>query len=469
MTMRKTRIVSMLAGLALLCLPLETYAQAQPITQPLSSSCTNNSAFDPDTDPGAGVVTTIVNQVQTTLNTLASTLFTTINSSSSFTDAIGALITLYVGIYGILFAFGMARETTYEFAVRVMKIIVVAFLVNGGAWQLFYDNVVQLFNTGVNDLITTVTSVAVAPGAPSAGPPASILDEAINKVFSSKMVVQLFTMATTGMYGIVHALLAAFAIYSLVGMLLLAIWIYLMSMILRTLLFGLAPIFLAFLLFDRTKPVFLGWLNQIISVCLQPIFLFTFLSFFLVLINATMDDILITPVCWTQLVDSMRGAPFALLMPRFAIPDLTNTNWLQYNGQWGPYGPDTPLLNNLSPLAPIYPIDIVAILTFLLLTQLGKRFSEAVLLVARDMAAGSVNLMTMQSGLQQFFMPSGSPSTPASVSERVGPGGRSGAPADVAVQEAAANRTSRSLMQGVQRIASQVLNNTRNIVNPPRS
>jgi type IV secretory pathway VirB6-like protein len=425
------QFVRCLIGIALLtCLPLQ-YAAAITVTTPVppsndpTNTCTNSDLFDPNTSNSPGIVGTITEQVKTTTTDMAHDLFDTIAKSDTYTTALGGLLTLYIAIYGIFFAFGMAKESVYEFTVRMIKFSVVIVLATdaGSAWQLFFDNVVTLFTTWVDETINAVTSVAIG-GATGIQPgaPLGVLDSAINKAFSAKMIVHLFAIATTGMYGFLHAVLAGLALMSLAGSFLLAIWIYLMSMVMRTLLFGLAPIFLAFLLFERTKPIFLGWINQIVSVCLQPIFLFTFLSFFLVLISSAMDSLLTTPVCWTQINDTVRATPFQYFFPRFAIPDPNNpTNWLQYQGDWLFQGADPGLGGPQSSIS-IFPVDILAILTFYILTQLAGRFSEVAVMVARDIASGASDLLKMQSGIQDFFTPTNKPSSGTSkVADRVGP------------------------------------------------
>jgi type IV secretory pathway VirB6-like protein len=353
-------------------------AVAQSLTEPLptgpTSTCTNNDAvFDPDDSGSPGIVDNIVKQVEEELNSISQNMFNTISGSGNFQSAVGAMVVLYISIYGIFFAFGMASESVYLFTLRVIKIVLLALLINGGAWALFNEYVVKFFDTAVKDLIDVVsTSVSGAAGVPT-DKPIGVLDGAINKAFSAKMIVHLAAMATTGMYGAVHALFAAWALVSLAGSFLLAIWIYLMSLVMRTLLFGLAPIFLACLLFERTKPIFLGWVNQIISVCLQPIFLFTFLSFFLTLIGSAMDSMLVMPVCWTEVADTARATPFQTILPRFTIFD-SSGNLAIYKGDWYWQGAETG-----DPNAPkiLYPVDILALADILPAHTAGRAFQRS--------------------------------------------------------------------------------------------
>ena len=98
-----------------ICL-LFSNAQAEDVTVPIDPSkdiCTNTDSFNPDQSGTPGIVSTIASQVQSELDTLESHMFSTISGDAGFKMAVRGAITLYVAIYGILLAFGMARETVY--------------------------------------------------------------------------------------------------------------------------------------------------------------------------------------------------------------------------------------------------------------------------------------------------------------------------------------------------------------------
>lgn len=399
---------------ALICfLPATAAWSALPPSQP-GDICTDGPQFRTDISGSSGLVTSIATRVNTVLTNAAKNLFQAIQKSSGFLDAGRAVLTLYIAIYGILFTFGMTQITVSDFVMRMIKIGVIVIILtppSGGGpvpgssasiWDFFNGWVVNFFNTTVDELINAVTGIAIGGspmwGCPSSGscPPLAAIDAAIAKAVSANMAVHLLATLFTSAYGALHAILMGLALWAFLGSILTAIWVYLMSMVLRALLFGVAPLFIICLLFQRTRHLFDGWLNQVVNACLQPILLFTFFAFFVVLVTTSIDRILEVPVCWTGVNESMRGTPVDMEYWRYAVEDSsTSTGFAPYGGAWdwgGTQGSSR-----------IFPIDIMAVLVFLILAELGKRFNQVVLMIARDLAGASTDLSRMQGSLSDFF------------------------------------------------------------------
>ncbi len=405
----------------LLAVPYAALAEAPPI-QP-GGTCTTDPPFDiPTPLPGQGLISVIVTNVQAILNNISQTMFQTIAGDAGFIAAVQAMLTLYIAIYGILFTFGMVNITLYDFFIRMVKIGIIVGLLSAGAWDFFNTTVVKFFNQGTDDIINKVTAIATNTGTDFAtGPPFNVLDGALAKALSAKMAVVLLATFGTGPYGILYGLLLLAALGSFMKALFTAVWVYLMSLVLKTLLFGLAPIFFAFLLFNRTRHLFDGWLNQVVNASLQPILLFVFFAFFAKLIEASIDNLIDytpphkgVPVCWTEWAESVRGSPFSFHWHRFTVPNdsgtstfcLNNTGgkcWEPFGGMWGFTGPQ--VTNNTATAMPVFPIDIMTILIFLILAELAGRFNSIVLMIARDLAGASTDLSSMQGALSDWFSP----------------------------------------------------------------
>lgn len=379
-------------------LPEMALAQAAP-----PGTCTTDPQFViPDPPAGQGILSAIATNVKLILESISQDMFLAIVNDGGFRQIVNILITLYIAIYGILFTFGMVQITVYDFIMRMVKIGVVAMLITASAWSFFNNNVVQFFNDGTDDIINEVTAIAISgisdqfdPGDPSATPFAT-LDLAISKAVSAKMAVTLLAMIFTGPYGLLFGILLLVSLMSFIRSLFMAIWVYLMGLVLRTLLFGIAPIFICCLLFNRTRHLFDGWLNQVVNSCLQPIFLFIFFAFFVALIGASIDQILTVPVCWTEAQESLRGTPFHTHYWRFTIDQ--GSGYEPYGGLWSWTGTD-------NPGSPIFPIDIMVILILLMLAELAGRFNRVVLMIASDIAGASTNLASMQGALSDWFSP----------------------------------------------------------------
>ena len=369
-------------------------------------TCTTDPPFqtDPITEPGdpsepaQGLISTIVYNIQSILDDIMGTLYQSIVTNYSFTSTVGAAVSLYILIYGILFTFGMVQITVYDFIMRMIKIGFIVLLLSPNSWEFFKDHVVYFFNEGTNDIISKVVSIAIngVPGT-NPGSPFIALDSAITKAVSAKMAVTLQATAFTGPYGIIYVLLLLACLGAFVKALLTALWVYLMSLVLRTLLFGLAPIFLACLLFNRTRHLFDGWLNQVVNACLQPILLFIFFAFFAKLIEASIDQILYVPVCWTEAAESVRGTPFNMHYWRYGVHNEVG-NFEPYGGGWSFTGPQDAAYEGR-----IFPLDLIAVLVFFMLAQLANRFNGVILMVARELAGATTDLSTMQGAFSEWF------------------------------------------------------------------
>jgi len=388
----------LLNGLLLLMLLLppthEALAQAPPIP---SGTCTNTSDYDiqyPIDRPG--LFATIKMEIDTTLRPIGALMFENIQNTTNVVGAIRAAATLYILIYGLAFTFGMVQITAFDLMIRLAKIGVVATLLSSNAWFLFSNifgggidangNQTGFFGGGVDDIINAVTNAAIG-GMDTTGGPFGPMDYAIAMVISPKMAATMIAAFTTGPYGIGIGLVFLMSIGSFLKAMMNAMWVYVMALVMRTFLFALAPLFIPCILFNRTRSLFDGWLNQIINSCLQPIFLFSFFSFFAVLFQACLDQVFQTPVCWTPLADAVKGAPFEGLFWRFAIQDCSSGNWVPFDGSWDFNGPV-----NVPCGQPVNPLGIMLPLTLWIIADLAGRFNDTVVQIAKDISNASTDL-----------------------------------------------------------------------------
>jgi len=364
---------------------------------------------------GTGIISQVVANISNIVNNLAVGMYAGLVANITFQGAAVAVITLYILIYGVMFMGGMTQISLHDAVIRLVKIGLVVTLIGPFSWNFFYNYMGAAFDTGKNELIGDVLSVGVGGAAgwtvmdPNTGTayqldpsvlaryPFVVLDNAVAVLTSSKMAITLLATFTTGPYGIVIGLLILMGLGSYAGALFQAMWVYLMSVVVTAFLFAVAPIFFIFLLFQRTRNLFDGWVNQLVSATLQPLFLFTFFSFFSAMMWSAITRLLYTPVCWMPPGDVWRGSPFNIYMWRFMIPG--QNGWQMYNGAMSYTGPNVASIN-----APTFPISIGDVLALVLIAQLAKRFNDVVLHIAREIAGASLQL-DISSRIGNFFSP----------------------------------------------------------------
>lgn len=383
--------IGLLVMIGLLGFSGEAYALA-----PLKDGvCTDSPLFNP---PGGStnLITIVLNNLKNILTSLSSGMFNSIVANGSFQALVGAAISLYIVIYGILFTLGLAELSVYDLAIRFVKLGIVSQLLSPGAWGFFMFYLNGVFVAGGDQLISMMTAVGIGGVTGMGGStPFSALDSLVEKITNAKTSVSMTGMMVTGAYGGAFFALMLWGVVAIVKALLEAAWVYIMSITMLTLLFGTAPIFIACLLFSRTKYLFDGWKNQVVNAILQPVLLFTFFAFFASLVTSTLNKITQAKWCWSGF-DDTPGTSVKTHGWRY-VDDNEITVGNAPEKAWDFTGTDT----NLDI---VFPIDIIDVLTFVLLTQLCSSMNKIVLQIAKSIAGASTDMN--MSGMAQNVMTS---------------------------------------------------------------
>ncbi len=395
--------LSSLAACALLAVILTFIATGQALAQSIvpAGTCTWDGAFTVSQFHIIGIITDQIscvlfgptypngNMFSGTMtcnptDTVTHMLFSSIADSTgpgSFNFVLRAALLVYVLMYGISFTVGIVQLTLSDFIIRIAKFAAIIALATPGSWVFFSGTFGRFFVGGMNDLITLVTG---------GNSPFSKLDEAISWALSARTFVTMIGMMFSGPYGLVLGLLMLASLGSFVGALLQAIWIYLMALVMMAFLLGMGPIFIACALFSKTRHLFDGWINQLINAMLQPVFLFTFFSFFVQLVFSALQNILRVDICYMPSQGLFRGTQTDMVMPRPAFNPRTGVYGEPYGGPIGWADP--------------FPFSVFDILAFAFLTKLTKDFNGMVLNIAREIASASTSL-NMSSSLSNAMNP----------------------------------------------------------------
>lgn len=411
---------------------LRDEAREVPASQSVDAICTTdprfNNQLDEDEDGNADVgadgkpkttaivkriLTDITTKVTSILDTTVGAMYEGIIGNSQYQRALNAAIILFVIFYGVAFMFGIVQLSAADFVIRLVKVGALFWLLSPGGWEFFYQYVGGFFIGGTNELINYMTGVAAEvftqpPPDPSGTPggvvpdtntvlhsdsPLMVLEDSLLKIFSIKTGIALMALigsVVSDPFGLVHAFFLIIGIFFYTRAFLMAVWVFLMSIIVKALLFALAPIFLVFLLFEKTRYLFEGWLSQLISYSLQPIFLFMFLGFYSTLMAAGINQVLDVKICWIPMqVGDVEAAFWRFVGDddvNGAVQDLMNT---------------TPELNP-DLVAEEYPIDIVSILLFAFISYIAWGASSVCVQLAEDLASGA-SLENMKSSLHIYF------------------------------------------------------------------
>lgn len=229
--------------------------------------------------------------------------------SEYYKSAIASMFILAIVFYGVGVSTGILQVTFGDAVIRLAKIGVITYIV--GNWDSFYGTIAIFFINGTDELLAIFLSALadlnqLHPDLANENGVLDIfglLDRFIALIFSQHMVAIISALFSplgqkAGPYGLVYALVLGLSISYLASAVLRVVTVYALSIFAKALLFALAPIFLAFMLFNQTKPMFDSWLKQLINYSLQPVIVIAFIGLFIGLIAPLLTEVLQQNVCY---------------------------------------------------------------------------------------------------------------------------------------------------------------------------
>jgi type IV secretory pathway VirB6-like protein len=334
-----------------------------------------------------GLLTDIYYFIKGVVGDATRNLFLAFTGSSAYQSALGAVFILVVVFFGVTFMTGVGQQPSFaEILKRLIKLGVVMALISPMGWIYFNDTIVSFFNDGTDDLVKAVNSIGTGIPTPIGASPFFQLDKIASVLVQPDVLVMIMSsLFTSGPYGLAMGGLMSIALIGFIKLLVDALKIYAVCFVARSMLLGLAPIFFTFMLFEKTKQLFLQWVNVLVAMSLQPILMFTFLSFFTILIQNAAFDMLSTDVCWTdcKVVDGAQNS-MSCWRPQDDQKQVIKSE-MSWNGA-------VSCLVGGSGNCPEFPFNIVDILSFLILVFIAQRFSDQIILIANDLAGVQVNL-----------------------------------------------------------------------------
>lgn len=401
-------LVMAVACTSLLALPQPAQAQTAPAAAPAAASSTDTpgqcTSFQERqkiftstaTSDKPGLLSEIYLFIKDVVGTATKKLFSAFTSNANYQKAVYAAITLMVVIFGVGFTIGVIQASFAQVLMRLIKIGIIATVISPGGWTFFSDYAVKFFMDGTDELVKGViqigsgcaTGSACAP--PAGATPFYQLDKIAEFLIQPDTISAITGSVFSGPYGMAMGGLMGIAIWGFISLIIQALRLYATTFVARSLLLGIAPIFIVFLLFDRTKNMFSSWLNALVSLSLQPVLMFTFLSFFVILIETASKDMFNTEFCWTE-YDVLQGSTVKKAGFRPVIDGETVTSQMSWDGSIqcmmeGKTKSGKP--------CPEFPINIIDVLSFLMLVYIAQRFSDVILRIANELSNAFISLDT---------------------------------------------------------------------------
>lgn len=253
---------------------------------------------------------------------------------TNFFNYVKGLLSLYIMIYGMMFLIGMVQISQTDLVLRIIKIAFVAGLLNEKTFEFFNDYVFDFVTGFTDDIISNMAGYSIFSGSTTISNPFMFLNEVMTKIFlSSTFIAQVLALLSMGINGVIYFILIFVCIIIIVIVLLKAIAVYLMAFMAITVLIGLAPLFLTFILFEKTAHLFDNWVKFMFRYMLEPVVLLAGIIILTQLFTIYLDFVVGYSVCWKCAIPLKLPFPtIPGVTPAFLDVEIFCFNWF---APWG--------------------------------------------------------------------------------------------------------------------------------------
>lgn len=191
------------------------------------------------------------------------------------------MLVTYVAFYGLQLFLGTARIGVSEIVGRIVRMMIILALVS--SWANFNS----LFYQWINDTPEDVGRAILAASGTGITEPTTGLSQiwrTANQAASALAEQSGYFAVLPSMFGVLVVVGAGIFIAVALAILILAkvmLWV----------LIGTAPIFIACMLFERTRGYGVGWFNQVLTYALIPLFVYVVASFLIAAVNPELTRI----------------------------------------------------------------------------------------------------------------------------------------------------------------------------------
>lgn len=258
----------------------------------------------------------IVSALECTLPPVGLTekIYKNIIQDTNFRSALRALLVLAIVLFAFSYMAGLTQVTHKELIIFILKLSIVLTVIGDNSWEFFYKHLFALFVEGMDDLIWMMSngingliSNSEQPMMASIGESGidqikavfNFLGTSLSIIFSSETNIKISSLLGAFPLGIFLVAVIYISIAFFLFAVARAILMYLTSIIMIALLLLLAPIFICFILFAKTRQMFIRWIKQIAVFAIQPVLLFIILAVFNVLIILSLYNLLDFTACYT--------------------------------------------------------------------------------------------------------------------------------------------------------------------------
>ncbi|WP_339046924.1 type IV secretion system protein [Candidatus Mesenet endosymbiont of Phosphuga atrata] len=309
-------------------------------------------------------------------------IYNNYSTSKPFWDGVRALFVLYIAFSAIGYVLGLIQLSKFDLSIRILKIAFVIMIFSPNSWEFFSTHFFALFTQGVNQLITAFSGYLEADDS------FRFLDPTVGVLLAGDTWLRFLSLFFAGPIGWLVFLMIMWGSFSFFACILEAMLMYFMMIISTSFLLSLSPVFFTFILFQKTKQLFDGWIKLLLNFSIQPIILFAALAFLnqaLLSILYTITNFTACPRCIGEfkIYKDEEGSIclFEVLLPGGFSNDLSFTERMRENERG----------NSLDFFG--LPFSITAVLLYLIIANAMRGFARVAESIALSISGTLSNMI----------------------------------------------------------------------------
>lgn len=287
-------------------------------------------------DPNPGPLEYVTNLVLEPTFVIMERIYEGIRSNIGYINAVRGALVLYIVFYAFQFIIGGVEGALKkgDVVMRVIKIAIIVQLMSDSSWDFFYNNLFQGFVYGVGEIAGLLLSPFQDYDPQQ---PWYSMDRLLARFMSEEAQAKIWSTLFSNYIGFIYVILIWLAFAIFVIALLKAVIVYIVALMGIAILVAMAPIFIVFILFDKTAKLWKEITNQLLASSIEIIMLLAALGMFGSIIIMFLERTLGYNVCWNVFADLhiWPGWSGHIVDLRFWMPDIGKEManiWMDANG-----------------------------------------------------------------------------------------------------------------------------------------
>lgn len=191
------------------------------------------------------------------------------------------MLVAYVAYYGLQLFLGTARIGVSEIAGRIVRMMIILALVS--SWANFNNLLYQWINDTPEDV---GRAILAASGTGITEP-----TNGLSQIWRTANQAASAFAEQSGYFSILPSMIGVLIMVGAGIFIAVALAILILAKVMLWVLIGTAPIFIACMLFGRTRGYGVGWFNQVLTYALIPLFIYVVASFLIAAMNPELTKI----------------------------------------------------------------------------------------------------------------------------------------------------------------------------------